>query len=272
MAEYAKNQKDIKKSIDFMDSYSIGMFKRAGHTKFFLKRWFFNYEFKKLKNYENEMMDCFNSYAMISRQDCENFTNPKKDKIIIIPNGVDFSNFIPNEKAQKKYDIGFIGNLSYPPNIEAVLFIAEKVMPLLISEKKDIKFMIAGVNATQKIKSLQSENIDIPGFFENISDAISMCRIILAPMIISIGLQNKILQAMAMKIPTIVTETANNPIGAPDGEAIIVANTPEEFKNAIIELLNNPEKAKMIGENGYHFVKENFEWENQNNKLLALFK
>jgi glycosyltransferase involved in cell wall biosynthesis len=107
--------------------------------------------------------------------------------------------------------------------------------------------------------------------FDHISDSIAMSRIMLAPMIISIGLQNKILQAMAMKVPCIVTSSANAAIHAPQ-HAIVEANSPEEFSSKILDLLYNKEKAQGIGLAGYEFVRTNYSWDLQNNKLLEIIK
>lgn len=91
-------------------------------------------------------------------------------------------------------------------------------------------------------------------------------------MLISIGLQNKIIQAMAMKIPCIVSKTSNNAIKAPNNIAIIEAEGPEEFAKAMIVLLNDEARAKEIGTEGYNFVKENFCWRKQNTLLSELIQ
>ncbi|MBK9192140.1 MAG: glycosyltransferase [Crocinitomicaceae bacterium] len=120
------------------------------------------------------------------------------------------------------------------------------------------------------LKNFQSQNIDIIENFEDISDSIAISKIMLAPMKISIGLQNKILQAMAMKTPCIVSTLSNNAINAPNNKAIIEANTSVEFSKAIMELLNNEKKTFEIGQEGYKFVKEHYSWEIQNNLFTKL--
>jgi polysaccharide biosynthesis protein PslH len=79
---------------------------------------------------------------------------------------------------------------------------------------------------------------------------------------ISIGLQNKLLEAMAMQIPCITSSLANNALGANPGEEILVADTPEQYARHIIELLQNEIKAKQIAMNGYNFVIRKFNWQN----------
>ena len=264
--EYIKNVTKIPKSLDFMDAFGIGMEKRQNTEKNFVKRLLFAYEKNKLYNYEKQVFSFVDRFCIISEQDRDSIKSARKGEIKIIPNGVDFEAFYPrNEK--KKYDIVFMGNMGYPPNIAAVQFLASEIMPLVIKASPAIKLLVAGVGAPKSIKILQSKNIDVIENFEHISDSIAISKIMLAPMQISIGLQNKILQAMAMKTPCIVSPASNNAIKAPNDFAIVEASSPAEYAQVIIDMLNNPMMAARIGQNGYVFVKENFSWPAQN-KLL----
>ncbi len=130
--------------------------------------------------------------------------------------------------------------------------------------------MIAGIDATASVKELASKNTEVIEKFEDISDSIAMAEIMIAPMFMSIGLQNKILQAMAMKVPCITTSFANNAIGAPEGKAIIIADDTEKFIEEIINLINNKTHYNNVAIEGYKFVKNNFGWPDQNKKLENL--
>jgi glycosyltransferase involved in cell wall biosynthesis len=264
--EYIKNVKNIPKSLDFMDAFGIGMEKRQNTERNFGKRLLFAYEKNRLYKYEKQVFSFVDWFCIISEQDRDSIKSKRKGEIKIIPNGVDFDAFYPrNEK--KKYDIVFMGNMGYPPNIAAVQFLASEIMPLVIIAKPTIKLLVAGVGAPKSIKMLHSKNIDVIENFEHISDSIAISKIMLAPMQISIGLQNKILQAMAMKTPCIVSPASNNAIKAPNDFAIVEASSPTEYAEVIIDLLDKPLMAAKIGKNGYDFVKENFSWPAQN-KLL----
>ena len=91
-------------------------------------------------------------------------------------------------------------------------------------------------------------------------------------MIIGSGLQNKLLEAMAQGIPCITTSLANEALGAKDKEEILIANTPEEFAEHINQLLESPERRKVIGEKGQNYVKSNFSWKYWNGELIDLLK
>jgi len=267
--EYVKDISKIKKSLDFMDAFAKGMEKREKIEPNIVKRILFTYEKNQLYNYEAKVFNFMDKFCIISNQDKNSIQSPRANEINIIPNGVDFESFYP-KTLEKKYDILFMGNLAYPPNIDAIQFLSNEIMPLVIKHNPKIKLLIAGINAPKHIRKLQSQNIDIIENFEDISDSIAVSKIMLAPMKISIGLQNKILQAMAMKTPCIVSTLSNNAINAPNKKAIIEANTAVEFSKEIMELLNNEKKAFEIGQEGYKFVKEHYSWEGQNDLFTKL--
>lgn len=264
--EYVKNIAHDNITLDFMDAFGRGIEKRELVEKNIFKRALLKYEKNQLFHYESKVFDFVHRYCIISKQDQQFIQHSRANEIEIISNGVDFNQFYPRNVI-KKYDLVFMGNIGYPPNVEAILFVANEIIPLLKIHKPSIRFLIAGLSAASVVKSLQSENIDVIEHFEDISDALAMSKIMIAPMKLSIGLQNKIIQAMAMKIPCVVSTLANNAIKAPNRVAIIEANSPIEYCEEILDLLQNEENANSIGEQGFDFVKRNFSWETQNELL-----
>ncbi len=267
--EYVRNIKETHKSLDFMDAFGKGMEKRQKREQNIFKRFLYSYEKKMLYSYEAKVFEFMDNFCIISSQDKDSIISPMASKIKIVPNGVDFEMFYPRTEP-KIYDLLFMGNLSYPPNIDAVLFLSNEILPIVKKSKPNIKLLIAGIGASKKIKQLQSENITVIENFDDISDSIALSKILLAPMRLSIGLQNKILQAMAMKTPCIVSSLSNNAIKAPNKIAILEANTPQEFSECIIKLLNDENKASTIGNAGYAFVKQHYSWSKQNELLTDL--
>lgn len=267
--EYIKNINGVHKSLDFMDAFGKGMEKRAQLESNPLKRLIFRYEQYQLYRYENQVFSYVDRTYIISKQDKSWMPGNKTNEIIILPNGVDFGAFHP-KSMEKKYDIVFMGNLDYPPNIVAVNFLLKEIIPLVRKTRPDIKTLIAGTGASKKMKSLGSKNVDFIERFSHISESIAISKIMVAPMIVHIGLPNKVIQAMAMKVPCIVTTLSNNSIGAENNKSIIEANTAEEFAIAINDILTNETKANSIAEEAYTFVREYYSWEKQNKVFTEL--
>lgn len=267
--EYVKGINHSSKSVDFMDAFGKGLEKRQISEQNVFKRYLYAYEKRLVYNYEAKVFSFMDKFIIISEQDKSFIKSKRANEIVVIPNGVDFNTFYP-KSTEKLYDLLFMGNLSYPPNIDAVKFFASEIMPLLKNQIPEIKILIAGIGAPKSIKKLQSANVDVIENFADISDSIAISKIMIAPMKLSIGLQNKILQAMAMGIPCIVSTLSNNAIQAVNNKDLIEANTDVEFSERIIYLLNNVVKAKEIGQEGYKFVKENYSWKKQNELFVKL--
>lgn len=269
-SEYVKNEHDFPKVIDYMDAFSKGIQRRINEVPFY-KRVFFKAEYRRLVRYETLIFDYFEKHVIISKPDRNFIYHPKRNEIKVIPNGVQLNYFKPMEM-EKKYDLVFTGNMGYPPNINCALFIKEKVLPILLLKRPNVKILIAGAQPSKEVLSLQSNNIFISGWLNDIREAYASAHVFLAPMQIGTGLQNKLLEAMAMKIPCITSSLANGALNAVKNEHILIGNSAKEVAELCIELLDNPSFSKEIGNNGYTFVKENFSWENANSQLAEIMK
>lgn len=274
MADYVIDVKDVPKMIDYMDAFSKGL-ERMADTVSFFKRPFVKMEYRRMKKYEAKIFNHFQAHSIISSQDAQFILHDRKGEIKIIPNGVDL-NFYKSKPEEKKYELLFAGNMSYAPNVESAGFIVEKILPLLLKKYPKIKLVLAGADPSPSVKKLASDNVIVTGWVDDIRSYFNQSKIHLAPMLISIGMQNKILQAMAMKIPNITTTLANNAIHAADGKEILIANSAEDFASAIEKILSNESIANTIAENALSFVQRNYEWKSVNqileNELMKISK
>ncbi len=261
VSEYVKDLPQ-RKTLDYMDAFSKGV-ERWHQSAHFLLKPILNLEHKRLLGYEQFIFNCFESKTIITDQDKFLIPHESNSQIAVVPNGVDFLKYKPIN-IQKKYDILFSGNMGYIPNINAALFAANKIMPLVWQQNSEVNFLIAGTGAPEKIRKLAASKISVIEHYEDINLAYSESRINIAPMFLSIGLQNKILQGMANKIPNISTSLANNAVQANPKRDIIEANTEGEFAEAILKLLKDQDFYDSVASNGFEFVKDNYSWEKHN--------
>ncbi|NQY11918.1 MAG: glycosyltransferase [Flavobacteriales bacterium] len=267
MAEYAKHS-DIPKTLDYMDALSKGIKRRIETSELYL-RWILKMEGKRVMRYEHHIFKHFDFKTIISEQDQNLIIHPINHSISIISNGIDSDFFVP-EEIKIEYDILFAGNMQYPPNVEGATYIAKQILPIVQEKYPNIKFLIAGANPARSIQNLASENITVTGWVEDIRDCYSSSLIFLAPMQIGTGLQNKLLEAMSMKLPCITSSLVNNALGAKVNHSILIGDTPQDYANHIIDLLENKEKRNFLKQNAYSYVRENFNWEVTTDKLEQL--
>jgi polysaccharide biosynthesis protein PslH len=269
VSEYVKEAK-FSKTLDYQDVFSAGA-KRQAESSSALLKMFFQMEYRRLLRYEHDIFEKFDHKTIISIPDRELLPHPLRNEVVIIPNGVDFKYFSPME-VKKTYDIVFTGNMGYPPNIDAAKYLAREIFPEVLKQFPKATLLLAGANPSAKVKALQAANITVTGWLPDIRDSYSSSRIFTAPMRIGTGLQNKLLEAMAMELPCITSTLANQALGAKENEEICIGNTTEEYVNHIIHLLRNESQARTMAKNGHTFVKREFSWEDSAEMLEKLFK
>ena len=268
-AEYSKDL-GFDKVLDYMDSFSQGMKKRQGNSSFPFS-YIYNLEYKRLVKYETDIFKYFDRHMIISEQDKNAFDSTIRQEIKVVPNGVDMSFFYPKDY-KKKYTISFIGNMGYRPNIIASEFLIKEIYPRLKKDNNDLRILLAGARPHNRVKALANKEVFVSGWLEDIREAYGESKIFVAPLFTGIGQQNKILEAMSMEIPVITTTGVNNAIGAKDGEEILIADDAEEFVKQINRLINDAVFASKLGSNGRKFVKDNYSWDYQGQKVLNLFR
>ncbi len=268
-AEYVKNIHNTPKTIDYMDALGKGMHRRAEIASG-IRKYLFQVEGRRLTAYENRIFDYFNHHTIISIQDKKLIQHPQQDKIHVIENGIG-DEFLDYQKSpEKKYDLVFIGNLNYAPNVECAEFIVNLILPLLAEKKLHV--LICGANPSSRVQQLAQKNVEIQGWVEDIRASYVSGKIFLAPLFIGTGLQNKLLEAMALELPCITTPLANNALGAKDNESILLAETAQEFADKIMHLLENHTIAQSIAKAGRNYVSTHFSWEQSAEKLESVFQ
>lgn len=259
--EYVRERHSLPKTLDYMDTLSKGMERRTENIPFYLRP-LFRTETRRLIRYENLMFDLFDHAVIISAQDRDYIYHPHRDRMAVVPNGVDTAHFTP-QHVEAHYDLLFTGNMNYPPNIDSVLFLVQKVLPIVRRQRPETSLLISGVDPSPAVRDLARTDprIEVTGWVRDIRVSYAAARIFVAPMQIGTGLQNKLLEAMAMRIPCITSTLANNAVGAEPGKEILIGNAPEDYAAHILRLLDDPDERTRLAENGLRFVHEHFDWD-----------
>jgi polysaccharide biosynthesis protein PslH len=269
VAEYVKGL-PIPKTLDYQDVFSKGVERRLDSSPSYIKP-FLRLEYRRLLKYEHDVFSVFDHKIIISKPDRDLIPHPDREMIVVVPNGVDTDYFKPIEN-KKEFDLVFTGNMGYPPNINAAEFLVLKILPIILKRKPDISLLIAGANPHLRISVLKSANVEVTGWVSDMRECYAAARIFIAPMQIGTGLQNKLLEAMAMQVPCITSPLANQALQAKENEEILIARTPEEYADKVLLLLTNPDKSREIAMNGYNYVLRNYSWEKETAKIEELIR
>ena len=250
---------DVPKTLDLQDAFSAGVKRRMERSPWY-QRPLFEMEYRRMCDYERQICDRFSELTIISEADRELILHPDRDSIHIVPNGVDADFFSPVEGICE-YDVVFTGNMAYPPNIDAARYLAGEIMPLVWKKRPHARLLLAGASPHSSVKALASDRVSVSGWMDDIRDAYAKSRVFIAPMRIGTGMQNKLLEAMAMELPCITTPLANRPIGTTHGQELLVGTDTAALAGHILGLLEDAPQAEALAKAGRRFVIEHYSWE-----------
>jgi GT2 family glycosyltransferase/glycosyltransferase involved in cell wall biosynthesis len=180
---------------------------------------------------------------------------------------------VPGSKTpfELRRDWLFIGGFQHPPNIDAVLFFLKKIYPLVSDRLGDAKFYIIGDKAPPEIVALATEKIIVAGLQRDVRPFFDSVRLSVAPLRVGAGVKGKINQSMAFGVPVVATSLGVEGTDLRDGEDIMVADEPEEFARALIELYESEELWNRLSENGIRKTRAFYSVEAAREKLKLLF-
>lgn len=267
MAKYVENI-DIIRLIDFQDALSVNMSRRA-EKESFLKKIFFNIESRRMEKYEDKINEIFDASSIISHNDKDLMKLQNPQKLSIVPNGVDFD-FYQKKEIEKRFSVVFIGNMGYAPNIDASKFLVEEIMPFVWAKFPNANVALAGASPANSVKNLASEKVLITGWVDDIREYYLSSEVFVAPLRMGSGMQNKLLEAIALQVPCVSTSLAADPIGLVDKKHLLIANRAEEIANSVIEMLENKTLANELSNSALSFLQERYSWKGQTEKLVKI--
>ncbi|WP_417594225.1 TIGR03087 family PEP-CTERM/XrtA system glycosyltransferase [Parasphingorhabdus sp.] len=158
----------------------------------------------------------------------------------------------------------FTGQMDYQPNVQAVQSFNTEVMPDILAHFPDARFAIVGRAPSDKVTQLDGKNGTIvTGAVDDIRSWIMAADVVVAPLRIARGIQNKVLEAMAMAKPVVASTCAAEGIEANDGEHFLIAQSVAEEARLVCELLGDPERARELGEQAGILIHSHYSWETQ---------
>lgn len=261
IAPYLEKHKDKNIIIDFVDAVSMMYERRVKNVNSLWDKFKIGIEYLKVKNYEKKCTEIFNCQTVISEFDKQYVQKfAPNANLKIIGNGVDTEYFKPVELSNS-HNICFVGSMQYIPNSQAAMGFATEVFPLIKNEIPDAKFKIIGANPRQELfdATKDIDGIEITGRVDDVREYMKDCAVSVCPVKIAGGIQNKVLEAMAMGIP--VVTTIEGAEGITDDESILsIAKSDNDYANKVVKLLRDKEMSSSLAEKSREFILNNFSW------------
>ena len=234
------------------------------------KRWIYRIEAARLRSYEIGILDAFDRTVVVSQAEADFLKKSVggSNKVFSVNNGVDTDFFHPasevvEQAKDKPYTLVFCGVMDYHPNVDAVEWFAQEVLPVLRKRFGEVVFDIVGSKPARRVRDLaKNPGVRVLGRVDDVRPYVWRADVSVAPLRIARGVQNKVLEAMAMGMPVAATNEAFEGIDAVPGRDLIVAEAkPSPFADAVSSLLKNKELAKRMGKDARGAILGKYSWE-----------
>lgn len=196
-----------------------------------------------------------------------------EERLVVLPNGVDLDYFTPLDIPRDPASIIFTGKMSYHANIAAALDLAHLVLPFVWQQVPEARLVLAGKDPPAELLALAADpRITVTGTVSDLRPCLGRATLAVMPMRYSVGIQNKVLEAMAMGTPVVSTPQAVAALQVTPGREALVADTPQAMAQAIIKLLTDEALRRRTGQAGRRYVETHHDWRVTAEKLEAVYR
>ncbi len=249
---------------DSVDSISYLFRQASAQSKQGFGRYVTRFDLSRTERREGWLTAQFDQVLVTSQKDREALLELSggQGQVAVVPNGVDLEHFQPGAFAVREAETLVVsGKMSYHANVSMVLFLAQQVMPRVWAARPQVKLWIVGKDPTAEIRTLgEHPNITVTGTVDSLLPYLQKAAVAVAPIRYGAGIQNKVLEAMACATPVIASPLAVSALEAVPGREVLVAEAPEAWSTAILDLLAAPEKRRQLGEAGRRYVERHHRW------------
>ncbi|WP_210411724.1 TIGR03087 family PEP-CTERM/XrtA system glycosyltransferase [Rhodoferax sediminis] len=259
--------------VDFVDVDSAKWTQYAASHKWPLS-WLYRREGARMLAYERAVAARAQRSFFVTENETALFRNMAPEsahRVGVISNGVDADYFSPDPACASPFTdtdvhpeqmpLVFTGAMDYWPNIDAVTWFVQQILPLLRQTWPQLCFYIVGRSPSPAVLALASSVVVVTGTVPDIRPFLQHAAVVVAPLRVARGIQNKILEAMAMARPVVASQSCVEAIDARPGEELISAAEATDFVREIDALLKAPVRAAAVGQSGRRRVVQSYSWD-----------
>jgi polysaccharide biosynthesis protein PslH len=268
VAQYVAHVRGIPKILDFVDMDSQKWLEYANYKPFPLS---FGYrlEGKKLEREEKRLAQVFNMCTATTRAEWQTLQDyGVKTPTDWFPNGVDSQYFAPSPESYDSDTISFVGRMDYYPNQQCMFDFCANTLPLIKQRRPDAKLLIVGADPSPAVKQLGGiPGVTVTGSVPDVRPYVRKSAVMVAPLNIARGTQNKILESMAMGVPVVTSAAAAGGVDAAAEEHFLVAASPQDYAANIIRLMNDSAERRRLAAAGRQRMLTHHNWSESMKRL-----
>ncbi len=235
---------------------------------------------QRLKRYEARMCQLADAVIAVSPEDAEALRPFRNDgKVFIVPSGItveDYTN--PSDTAAQSDNLHpnslvFTGKMDYRPNIDAMIWFTDEILPLILRQQPDVHLYIVGQQPHARLERLNEHpNITLTGRVDSVIPYLHGADVYIAPLRMGSGTRLKLLEAMACRCAIVATTTASAGLLDEAKQAMLIADDPQTFAEAVVELLRDSDQRQAAGVQAYEQVSTHYDWSKLIPKLLNTYR
>ena len=229
-----------------------------------LKKIYLRQQWRKMERFEREACRRFDTVIAVSKDDCEQMRKEYGvDNVFEVPTGVDTDFFTPSgREVVEPRNVVFTGSMDWLPNEDAIRYYTDHILPLIRRSLPDVTLTVVGRNPYPGLLELSQKDrsIIVTGRVEDVRPYMERAAAYVVPLRIGGGTRLKIYEGMAMEKAIVSTSVGAEGLPVTDGKEIFIADTPEDFAAAVVNLLTSPAFAKEVGQQARRTVVEKFGW------------
>ena len=229
-------------------------------------------ELPRIRRYERDVVRHFDETWLISNAERQKLLDGKDNpKIHVVPNGVDSARYRPSGLPVDSPRLIFVGHMGVFHNVDAAEYLVREILPRVRAEFPNTSLDLVGAEPAPPVKHLASTpGVRVLGHVADLNAALNDASIFVAPLRFAAGVQNKVLEAMAVGLPVVTSTYVNNGLEAEGGRHLLVANEPDQFAAAILTLLKDTQLRRNLGRAGREFVMNQYRWEDVLERVNAI--
>jgi polysaccharide biosynthesis protein PslH len=227
------------------------------------RRWYISRQAEKVERFEREVVGMVSGVTTVSEQEQTFYANLDHGlRTAVVDNGVDLNYFHPMDSAVEPLELVFSGSMDWRPNQDAARHFVRDIYPRILEKNPRVKVTFVGRNPPQDIVALSSvPGVTVTGTVRDVRPYLDRAAMVVVPLRIGGGTRLKILEAMAMNKAVVSTTIGAEGLHVTDGRDIVLADGPEPFAQAVMSLLEQPNRAQRIGLTGRTSVEARYGWD-----------
>ena len=237
-----------------------------------IRKLHYGLEFQKMKADELAWARLQDVVLTTSDRDKALFAKDLSNPIYVVPNGMDGEYFAPRpDVVPEEHALVFTGMMGYVPNHDGITWFLDEVLPLIQRRVPKVKLYVVGKSPPEQITRRASDSVVVTGTVPDVRPFVWRSSVYVVPLRMGGGTRLKVAEALAMKKPMVSTRIGCEGIDLKDGESALMADTPQDFADAVVRLLGDGALRKLLAENGHAVARQKYDWNVIGQTLEAVY-